>query len=135
MSHLKGIVGKIFPFSRQSTLQYWRAEKHWRPYGCDTLLHGLINYRDTKAKCSHLIKLTCKGTLRQVLICRRPPPSPCLGWSSDFVGSESGQIQSVKLLQNVVSNRTQHPPPPPSTHCTVDRHMEGGGEELNQKEG
>ncbi len=29
-------------------------------------------------------------------------------WSSDFVGSESGSIQSVKLLQNMVSNRTQH---------------------------
>ena len=37
-----------------------------------------------------------------------------LGWSSNFVGSESGRIQSVKLLQNMVSNRTQHLPPPPS---------------------
>ncbi len=26
--------------------------------------HGLINYIDTKAKCRHLKKLTCKGTLR-----------------------------------------------------------------------
>jgi hypothetical protein len=24
----------------------------------------------------------------------------CLGWSSNFVGSQSGQVQSVKLLQN-----------------------------------
>jgi hypothetical protein len=30
--------------------------------------HGLINYIDTKAKCHHLKKLTCKGTLRQVFI-------------------------------------------------------------------
>ena len=30
--------------------------------------HGLINYVDTKAKCQHLKKLTCKGTLRQVFI-------------------------------------------------------------------
>jgi hypothetical protein len=29
--------------------------------------------------------------------------------SNNFVRSESGQIKSVKL----VSNRTQHPPPPP----------------------
>jgi len=29
------------------------------------------------------------------------------GWSSNFVGSESGQIQSAKLLQNMVANRTQ----------------------------
>jgi hypothetical protein len=29
---------------------------------------GLINYIDTKEKCRHLKKLTCKGTLRQVFI-------------------------------------------------------------------
>ncbi len=28
---------------------------------------------------------------------------------SNFVGSESGQKQSVKLLQNMVYNTTQHP--------------------------
>jgi hypothetical protein len=32
-----------------------------------------------------------------------------LGWSINVLGSESGQIQSVKLLQKMVSNRTQHP--------------------------
>jgi hypothetical protein len=36
----------------------------------------------------------------------------CLGWCSNFVGSESGQKQSVKLLQNMVYNTTQHPPTP-----------------------
>jgi len=30
--------------------------------------HGLINYKDIKAKFRHLNKLTCNGTLRQVLI-------------------------------------------------------------------
>ncbi len=30
--------------------------------------HGIIRYIDTKAKWRHLIKLTCKGTLRQVFI-------------------------------------------------------------------
>ncbi len=34
----------------------------------ETRSHGLINYIDTKAKCLHLKKLTCKGTLRQVFI-------------------------------------------------------------------
>jgi hypothetical protein len=38
--------------------------------------HGLINYIDTKAKCSHLKKLTCKGTLRQVFICLSYIPLP-----------------------------------------------------------
>jgi hypothetical protein len=63
---------------------------------------------DTKAKCRHIKTLTCKETLRQVIICLRP--SPLLGFSlgccSNFVGSKSGQIQSVKLLQNIFSNRT-----------------------------
>jgi hypothetical protein len=35
---------------------------------CITHNHGLINYIDTKAKCRHLKKLACKGTLRQVFI-------------------------------------------------------------------
>jgi hypothetical protein len=43
--------------------------------------HGLINFIETKAKCRHLKKFTCKGTLRQVFICLRlrtpysPPPN------------------------------------------------------------
>jgi hypothetical protein len=67
---------------------------------------GLIDYIDTKAKCRHLKKLNHKGTLRQV--CLRPTSllGFGLGWSSNFVGFESGQIQSVKLLPNMVSNRT-----------------------------
>ncbi len=34
---------------------------------CMEGLHGLINYIDTKVKCCNLKKLTCKGTLRQVI--------------------------------------------------------------------
>jgi hypothetical protein len=47
-------------------------------------------------------QLSCKGTLRQVCICLMPPLllGFCLGWCSNFVGSESGQC--------MVSNRTQH---------------------------
>jgi hypothetical protein len=42
-------------------------------------------------------KFNCKGTLRQVYICLRPPPllGFGLGWSRNFVGSESGHIQRV----------------------------------------
>jgi hypothetical protein len=47
-------------------------------------------------------RLTCKGTLRQVFI---------------YLGPESGQIQSVKLLQNMVSNKPQHPHTLQDTHC------------------
>jgi hypothetical protein len=100
--------------------------------------HGLINYVDTKAKFRHLKKCSWKGTFQQVFVRLRPPPllSFCLGWSSNFVGSE---IQSVKLLQNMVSNRNSTPPPTPShSHalsvCTVLWHRGGGGE-LKQREG
>jgi hypothetical protein len=34
------------------------------------------------------------------------------GWCRNFVGSESGQKQSFKHLQNMVYNTTQHPPTP-----------------------
>ncbi len=65
--------------------------------------------------------MTCTETLWQVFICLMPPSHLgfCLGWSGNFIGSESGQTQSVELLQNVVSNTTQHPPtrPLPATHC------------------
>jgi hypothetical protein len=97
---------------------------------------------ESNAKCRHLKKFTCKGTLQQVFICLRPPPllGFCMGWSSKFVGSESGQIQSVKLLQNMVSNTTQHPTPPPSHTLSVynfDTGKGGGseGREVNQREG
>ncbi len=59
-----------------------------------------------------------------------------LGWWSNFVGSDSGQKLSVKLLQNMVYNTTQrptHPSPPTATHCqyiqvyTVHLVFFGGG--------
>ncbi len=49
----------------------------------------------------------------------------CLGLCRNFVGCESGQKQSVQLLQNMVYTTTQHPPPPSppppptATHCLV----------------
>jgi hypothetical protein len=48
-------------------------------------------------------------------MCLRPPVllGFCLGWSSNFVGSESGQLQSIKLLQNMVPKTTLYLPPPP----------------------
>ncbi len=33
-----------------------------------SITDGLINYTDIKAKCRHLIKVTCKGALRQVFL-------------------------------------------------------------------
>jgi hypothetical protein len=78
-----------------------------------------------------------------VHLCKGPPLLGfCFfvwGRSSNYVGSESGQIQSVKLLSNMVSIRTQHPPPPlPAIHCLYilyldTRKGEGGGVEPEKK--
>jgi hypothetical protein len=52
----------------------------------------------------------------------------CLGWwCSNFVGSESSQKHSAKLLQNVVYNTTQHPPPPHSHTLSVILYFGKGG--------
>ncbi len=69
----------------------------------------------------------------------------CLGWCCDFVGSESGQKQSVKPLQNVVYNTTQHLKfPTPHSHTlsvytvlyiyfgTVGGHREGRGPKVHK---
>ncbi len=66
-----------------------------------------------------------------MIIYLRFPPllGLCLEWESNFVGSESGQKQSVKLMQNMVSNTTQqHPPPPPSNTLPVSTVLWEGGE-------
>jgi hypothetical protein len=57
----------------------------------------------------------------------------CLGWCSNFVGSESSQKQSVKLLQNMVYNTLQLPPPPQThTVCLLWERGRGG---RGQREG
>ncbi len=72
--------------------------------------HGLINHKDTKTKCRHLIKLTCKGI-------PLPSPLPCVkvqyktlcGWEGvgvlSFVGDpilqESNTVlDQIQKLQN-----------------------------------
>ncbi len=72
---------------------------------CDSDMHGLINYIDTKAKC--------------VI------PYPLLGFLFEVV---SGQIQSVKLMQNWSPTEPDIRPP---LHCirtySIHSHREGGG--------
>ncbi len=67
------------------------------------------------------------------------------GGEANFVDSESGQKQNVKLLQNMVYTTTQHPlltsPPPPHSHtlsvytvqCTFS--LGRGGEVREKVEG
>ncbi len=115
-----GAVRHTSSFCLIYTVQYCTPTKTIHCIHVDTRLHGLINYIcKHKSKCRHLKKFTCKRTLRQVFTCLRPPPllGFCLLWSSNFEGSESGQIQRDKLLRNVISNWTQHPrrPSPPHT--------------------
>ncbi len=68
-------------------------------------------------------------TLRQVFLCLRPLRllGFCLGWSGNFEGYESGQIQSVNLLQNMVSNRTLNTSHPLQTTNWTLKQGKGGG--------
>jgi hypothetical protein len=93
-----------------------------------------IRLIESNAKFRYLKKFTCKGTVRQVFICLRPPLllDFSVGWQSNFVGSESGQKHSInKLLQNMVLNTTQHPPTSqPQTvriYCTLTSGRGEGG--------
>ncbi len=95
---------------------------------------GLLNYKDTKEKFCHLKKLTCKGTLRQVFFCLRPPSllGFCLGWWT--ILQVLNIVRYRVLLHNMVSNRlTSHHPPPPPSHTlpvySVLWHRKGGTRE------
>ncbi len=102
-------------------------------YKLKCALHGLINHIDSKAVCGHLkngpVKRLCGSCLS---VCGPlPPVGFCLEWCSNFLGSESGQIQSVKLLKNMVSNTTQQQSPPPIqtlSAFTIFDTGRGGGE-------
>jgi hypothetical protein len=58
--HLDSVCDKYDDIYRP---EYYNLYREVYGYG-----HGLINCIDNSAKCLHLKKLTCKGTLRQVLI-------------------------------------------------------------------
>ncbi len=95
----------------------------------DTADRRKIRMIEGNAKCCNLKKWPVKELCGRCLSVGGPLPSQ--GWCSNFVGSESGQKQSVKLLLNMVSNTTQHPPPPlshtQSVQCIVYCTEKGGG--------
>ncbi len=45
-----------------------------------SVIRRKIGQIESNAKYRHLKKLTCKGTLRQVFICLRPPSPPSSFW-------------------------------------------------------
>jgi hypothetical protein len=59
----------------------------------------------------------------------------CLGWSNNLVNFESGQIQSIKLLQNMVLNRTREHPLPPPSHILSEGHFQTFEEPSNRFQG
>ncbi len=73
-----------------------------------------------------------EGTLKTPIPKYRYYWSFLFGVVKQFLGSESGQKQSVKLLQNMVSNTTQHPPT--ATHCLYILYFYfGKGGEVREK--
>jgi hypothetical protein len=78
------------------------------------------------------------GTLYMYLLCAPIPKcrlywSFLFGWCSNFVGSESGQKKSVKLLQNMVYDTTQHHPPQRHTLSVYSVRLFWEGGEVREK--
>jgi hypothetical protein len=75
-------------------------------------------------------KITCKKTLREVFICQKLPPllGFCLGWfTPNCIGSESGQIQSVKTsAEYVLQHNSTNPDLLPVTHCLYIMYFDTG---------
>ncbi len=92
--------------------------------------HGLINYIDTRAKCRHLKKLTCKGTLRQgfIRVYRLGIQSVLLVFRPSFVNCCTSNLLSGSTL-------------PPSLHTVkvstvylFKQGRGGGGRESSTRE-
>ncbi len=63
----------------------------------ETAPHSIINYIDTKEKGRHLNNLLQMDFAAGVYLSETPPLLGfCLGWSSNFIGSESNQIQCTE---------------------------------------
>ncbi len=98
-------------------------------------MRGKIRLIEGNEKYRHPKKLSYNGTLQQVFICLRPRllSDFCLGQSSNFVGSESGQIQSVKQNSCRIWSPTEpHTFPTLNTVCCkyvqyTYSHRDGGG--------
>jgi hypothetical protein len=78
-------------------------------------------------KMSSSKKFNYKGTLWLVFIFLRPPA--LLGFCN-FVGSESGQIQSVKTLPTQLNNPILSQPHTASLYCNLTQGRGGGAESL-----
>ncbi len=85
------------------------------------LIHGRRNYKDTSPLMSYFLVF-------------------CLEWCSNFLGSEYGQKQSIKLLQNMFYDTTLHPARPSPTqphtvcmYCTFSLGRGGGVGEVREK--
>jgi hypothetical protein len=90
--------------------------------------------REMRIKCDFTCHLLVMGMVEGTI--KAPIPKCrlywcfCLGWCSKFVGSESGQKESVKLLKNMVYNSTPTPLPT-ATNCLYILYVycgKGGGQ-------
>jgi hypothetical protein len=61
----------------------------------------------------------------------------CLWWCTNFVGSESGQKESVNSCRILCTTQLDTPPIPPHTHCLYSVHtvrlIWGGAGEVREK--
>jgi hypothetical protein len=87
---LVGVIG-VFqgPFYIKFMAQPWKQDwgnKASRLLATLSLTRRKIRLIESNAKCRYLKKLTCTGTLRQVVICLRPPsPTRFIVWGGKAI--------------------------------------------------
>jgi hypothetical protein len=100
--YLDSINSRDFLHDEDIGSRYTQALLHWKGDN-----HGLLNYVDTKAKCCHLKKLICTGTLRQVVICLSNTPSSPSQGGGEGERDEPEKRGVVICLSNTPSSPSQ----------------------------
>ncbi len=117
-----------------SSFTFFEGLRTWDPQ--NVILYCVhirkIRLIESNGKCRYLKKLTCKGTLRQVFICLRPPPllGFCLGWSSNFVVLNLVRNRVLNSCRMWSPTQLNTPHPLSATHCLYVLYFhfwEGGG--------
>ncbi len=104
--------------------------RQWRLWTGEDKRQGAFRRKikliDSNAKCRYLKKLTCKGALRHVFICLRPPP---------FLLVRKRVLQYTPAEYGLQNNSTPLPPPPVQYILYFDfgKGGRGGGGETERR--
>jgi hypothetical protein len=90
-----------------------------------------ISIKTPKPKCRHFLKMTSKGTWRQVFICLRPPPHLGFVWVGKVL-FKAWNLVKYRVYNSCICSPHNPVPSPPLSLCMntypcTNSHKEGGG--------